>query len=184
MVSSIVVDPQDPRIIYAGTNLGVYKSEDQAASWTALNTGLTDTLEAYGVTASIGALAIAAQTSPTVYAGTDVGLLETTGNTEIWTRTGLFQRSPLKSVGLDPAVVEGGNTSTGTIALVAAAPEGGVTVALSSSDTGRATVPDTVTVAAGATSATFLVSTSPVTVGKEVTIAQPSMTLRGMRDSR
>jgi hypothetical protein len=108
LVSSIAVDPQDSRIIYAGTSLGVYKSEDGGASWKALNSGLTDVLEAYGVTTSVATLAIAAQTSPTLYAGTDVGLFESVDSTEIWTRTGLFQQSLLKSVTLDAAHVEGG----------------------------------------------------------------------------
>jgi hypothetical protein len=170
-VSSIVVDPQNPRIIYAGTSLGVYKSENQGESWKALNSGLTDTLEAYGAATSIQALAIAPHTSTTLYAGTDVGLFETKGNTEIWTPTSLFQSSPLKSVVVDPSYVEGGDTSTATVALVSAAPEGGVTLAVSSSDTGRATVPATVTVAGGDTSTTFLVSTSPVALSNEVIIS-------------
>ena len=68
----------------------------------------------------------------------------------------------LSAVTVNPTDVVGGNTSTGTVRLTAAAPAGGVTVALSSDNTAVATVPPSVTVVAGATSATFTVSTNQV----------------------
>lgn len=67
----------------------------------------------------------------------------------------------LSSLSLNPTSVPGGTPSTGTVTLNAAAPEGGVTVMLRSYST-VATVPAGVTVPAGATSASFTVSTSPV----------------------
>jgi hypothetical protein len=77
----------------------------------------------------------------------------------------------LSSLSLNPTSVTGGNSSTGTVTLSGAAPAGGATVALSSSNTTAARVPSSVTVAAGATSATFTVSTSAVSASTAVTIS-------------
>jgi hypothetical protein len=77
----------------------------------------------------------------------------------------------LSSLALNPTSVVGGNSSTGTVTLSGAAPAGGATVALSSSNTTVAQVPSTVAVAAGATSATFTVSTSAVAASTAVTIS-------------
>jgi hypothetical protein len=77
----------------------------------------------------------------------------------------------LSSLTLNPTTVTGGNSSTGTVTLSAAAPAGGATVALSSSNTNVARTPASVVVAAGATSATFTVSTSAVTASTAVTIS-------------
>jgi hypothetical protein len=54
-----------------------------------------------------------------------------------------------------PTVVAGTGTSTGTVTANTPAPAGGATIKLSSSDTKLATVPATVVIPAGATSATF-----------------------------
>ncbi len=58
--------------------------------------------------------------------------------------------------------INGGSTATGTVTIGQAAPTGGVVVNLASSNTSVATVPATVTVPAGATSATFTINTSVV----------------------
>src|SRR5258708_1798522 len=52
-----------------------------------------------------------------------------------------------------------GTTVQGTVTLTAAAPSGGVTIALSSSNTAVATVPATITVAAGASTGAVVVTT-------------------------
>ena len=78
--------------------------------------------------------------------------------------------STLTSITLNPSSVTGGSASTSTLILSAPAPSGAV-VTLSSSNTGVATVPASVTVAAGATSAAFTVSTSAVTTSTVVTIS-------------
>jgi len=68
----------------------------------------------------------------------------------------------LSSLSLNPTSVVGGTqSSTGTVTLSGAAPAGGAQILLSSSN-GAASVPSSVTVPAGATSATFRVNTSPV----------------------
>ena len=77
----------------------------------------------------------------------------------------------LSSLTLNPTSVVGGlQSSTGTVTLSAPAPTGGATVALTSSD-GAASVPSSVTVLAGATSATFAVNTSVVVVATSATIS-------------
>src|SRR5205807_1420725 len=90
----------------------------------------------------------------------------------------LFELSPtsspsvtLSTLSLNPTTVTGGDSSTGTVTLSGPAPSGGAQVALSSSDTSVATVPSSVTVADGATSATFTVRTSAVSASTTVTIS-------------
>jgi trimeric autotransporter adhesin len=77
----------------------------------------------------------------------------------------------LSSLTLNPTTVIGGlQSSTGTVTLSGPAPGGGAQVVISSSD-GAASVPSSVIVPAGATSATFTVNTSIVFLSTSVTIA-------------
>ncbi|HEY2968298.1 MAG TPA: hypothetical protein VGK75_08005 [Casimicrobiaceae bacterium] len=68
----------------------------------------------------------------------------------------------LNSVSASPNPVVGGNPSTGTVTLTSAAPTGGAVVSLSSAST-AVSVPGSVSVSQGATSATFGITTSVVT---------------------
>jgi len=77
----------------------------------------------------------------------------------------------LSNLSLSPTTVIGGSTSTGTVTLSGPAPTGGATVTLSSSNTAAATVPASVLVAAGAKTATFMVSTKVVSKPTNVTIS-------------
>lgn len=61
-----------------------------------------------------------------------------------------------------PSTVVGGVNATGTVTLSSPAPSGGTVVSLSSANTAAATVPASVTVPAGASSATFTVASKPV----------------------
>jgi hypothetical protein len=74
-------------------------------------------------------------------------------------------------VTLSPTSVAGGTSSQGVVTLTGAAPSGGAVVTLSSSNTAVATVPASVTVAGGATNATFTVSTQTVTASTAATIS-------------
>ena len=76
----------------------------------------------------------------------------------------------LSSLTLKPTSVKGGTPSVGTVTLTSAAPVGGLVISLSSSQS-FATVPTTVTVAAGKTTATFTVKTVHVSATKSVTIS-------------
>jgi hypothetical protein len=69
----------------------------------------------------------------------------------------------VRALNLSPSSVTGGQTASGTIVLTAAAPVGGIVIDLSVDDP-AVNVPTTVKVAGGATSAVFIVNTSPVTV--------------------
>jgi Subtilase family len=77
----------------------------------------------------------------------------------------------LYSVAVNPTSVQGGNPSTGTVTLSGAAPSGGAVVGLSSSNAAAATVPASVTVPAGGTTATFTATTSAVSASTPVTVS-------------
>ena len=76
----------------------------------------------------------------------------------------------VSSLTLNPENVFGGQSSTGTVTLSGPAPAGGAQVFLSSSN-GAATVPSSVIVPAGTTSATFTVNTSFVLISTSATIS-------------
>ena len=179
-VSLLVIDPQSPATIYAAATSGVHKSTDEGVSWSPVNSGLTDTLQAYGVGTSVGAIVIDPVTSATLYAGTDLGVFKSTDGGANWSLIGQFPRNPLSSVSLSPTQVTGGTASTGTVTLITPAPAEGAVVMLSSSNSGVASVPASVTVAAGTTSVDFIASTSPVTASTQATI---SATLDGTTKS-
>ena len=89
------------------------------------------------------------------------------------------EKVELLNLTLNPARVVAPASSTGTVILSAPAPAGGVVVRLSSSETKKATVPASVTVPEGATTATFAIKTFTDKLGggdNKVTI---SATLNG-----
>jgi hypothetical protein len=92
----------------------------------------------------------------------------TNGDSGTWSGNRLPQ---LSSITLNPASVIGGSGSTATVTLSGAAVGGGAIVTLSSNNTLAATVPASVTVPAGATTATFTVSTHVVSTITAVTIS-------------
>src|SRR5712664_55974 len=77
----------------------------------------------------------------------------------------------LSALTVNPTSVNGGNPSTGTVILSGPAPSGGTVVSLSSSNTSAATVPASMTVAAGDTRATVQVTTMAVANSTPVTIS-------------
>lgn len=76
----------------------------------------------------------------------------------------------LSSISRSPSSVVGGANSTGTVTLNGPAPLSGVIVMLQSSNTSVAHVPASVSIAAGARSASFTISTTPVSANTSVTI--------------
>jgi uncharacterized repeat protein (TIGR03803 family) len=76
----------------------------------------------------------------------------------------------LSLISLSPATVKGGVTAQGTATLSNPAPAGGALITLTSSNTGAATLPASVTVPAGAVSATFTITTNAVTATTGVTV--------------
>jgi hypothetical protein len=77
----------------------------------------------------------------------------------------------LSSLSLSATSVTGGSSSAGVVTLSGPAPAGGVSVFLSSSDPAVASVAASVTVPEGANSATFAVTTTPVSTSTSVTIS-------------
>src|SRR5262249_23735666 len=87
-----------------------------------------------------------------------------------WQQSSLGVMPILYGTGLSAESVVGGNSFTGPVTLLSAAPAGGLTVRLISSDTGIARLPATVFIPEGGTDVTFTVSTSPVAVPTRVVI--------------
>jgi len=108
-----------------------------------------------------------------------VAAIDAAGNQSGFSNTILATISVDEQVGLlnltlNPTRVVAPANSTGAVILSAAAPAGGVTVALRSSETRKATVPASVTVPEGATSATFVITTLTGNLGggdNQVTIS-------------
>ena len=108
--------------------------------------------------------------------GTDGLAFRTSGGQIFLIRTSLIpntQPAPT-SVILSPPQVAGGVAATGIVTLAAPAPSGGVTVWLSSSNPDVASFPASLAVAAGQTSATFTVTTRPVTSKTFITVSAVS----------
>ena len=96
-------------------------------------------------------------------------------STRSFTVQGAASTPTLSALSISPTSVTGGSANAqGTATLSAAAPSGGTVVTLSSNNTNAATVPASITIAAGATSGTFTVTSRPVTSSASVTISGAS----------
>jgi hypothetical protein len=175
-IGTLAIDPNQPATVYAGLISGwvaatIMKSVDGGVSWNSADKGLFDALIAYGLGTAITAVVIDPSSPTTLYAGTAVGVFKSVDEGDNWSATGLIQRSPLGSVTLGPRSVAGGDPSTGMVTLATGTLGSDVTVTLSSTNPAVVTVPDTVTVPAGSTSATFTASTSVVSATTVATIS-------------
>jgi hypothetical protein len=102
---------------------------------------------------------------------TDAFPVSTYNSANFWIDVVFNYNTALSSLTLNPTSVLGAvQSSSGTVTLSGPTPSGGTTIALSSSNTVVATVPTSVTVPAGATSASFTVNTSAVGTTTSVTI--------------
>jgi len=143
-----------------------------AASYT-VSTSPTNGRGSFTITSGSGGSAIAYVVSPSKFAMIPLN----DPNPAVWFfEQGASAPPPppvsLSSLTLNPTSVIGGTqSSTGTVTLSGPAPSGGAQIVLSSSNTTVAQVPANVTVAAGATSATFTVTTSAVAASTSVTIS-------------
>lgn len=134
-----------------------------------------------GSTVSVGTLPNSGTGYPVTLAAKTITSVTFTVNTAVGQNIGLSEFQVLSAEGgptmptvssltLSPSTVVGGASSTATVVLSAAAPVGGTAVTLASSDTALATVPSSVTVAAGSVSATFAVTTKAVPSSATATI--------------
>lgn len=76
----------------------------------------------------------------------------------------------VSSLSITPASITGGKTATGTVVLNVTAPQNGLLVTLTSSNVSLASVPGSVVVPAGSTSATFPIATQAVSAQQLVNI--------------
>jgi WD40 repeat protein len=119
-------------------------------------------------TFTVGTVAVTSQTTATIMA--------TIGSSGFSAPLTIAPMS-LASVKVTPSSVKGGQLPIGTVTLTGIAPAGGIVVNLSSSSP-YATVPLSVTVAAGKSSATFGMSTKAVKSNTQVTITATAGTTR------
>jgi photosystem II stability/assembly factor-like uncharacterized protein len=71
-VSAMIIDPGNPNVLYAGSRgNGVFKSSDGGATWAPFNDGLANL--------DVRALAVAADSAHTLYAGTSGGFFKAAG---------------------------------------------------------------------------------------------------------
>ncbi len=78
--------------------------------------------------------------------------------------------APVNTLAFNPQYVVGGKSATGTVNLAAPAPSGGASISLHNPQPGKIGMPATVTVPAGASSASFPISTTLVTADAQTLI--------------
>ena len=76
-VSALSIDPTNSRVVFAGTDTGVYKSTDGGESWR----------KAEGYFPEINALSIDPTNPRVIFAGTNAGVYKSTDGGATWTRT-------------------------------------------------------------------------------------------------
>jgi hypothetical protein len=139
---------------WVATDIGVFMTENSGATW-------------FNATEPLGLPNVQVNGIRAV-SGTGYMNVATYGR-GIW-RLRLPHRQ-VTGVGLSPTVVRAGGVSTGTVTLSGPAPTGGYTVHLLSSDPSVATVPASVTVAAGSSTTTFGVQAQNVSSSGIATIS-------------
>jgi hypothetical protein len=88
-VRVLVTDPRNSSTLYAGSQLGLFKSTDRGNNWTAINDGLTKTnpivpYPAYDPAYGVRALVIDPANSSTLYAVLESGLFKSTDGGNSW----------------------------------------------------------------------------------------------------
>ncbi|MCX5888591.1 MAG: hypothetical protein NTY36_03970 [Deltaproteobacteria bacterium] len=97
-IAVLAVDPQNPSVIYAGTNegSGLFKSADGGAHWVVASTGLTNT--------AVISLAINQQKTSILYAGTyGGGLFKSNDGGAHWNASGLTGNK-VNTIVIDPTL--------------------------------------------------------------------------------
>ena len=166
VANSDVTPPSAPTALTATTDLA---TRTIALSWTASTDDVA--VVGYRVFPDNGTTPIAA-VSATAFNDTNqlgthvyaVAAIDAAGNQSALSNSAtatvtIPEGSTIENLTVSPTTVTAPANSTGTVTLNGAAPAGGVTVTLRSSDTGKATVPPSVIVPEGSKSATFGIST-------------------------
>ncbi|MGZ5528353.1 MAG: beta strand repeat-containing protein, partial [Limisphaerales bacterium] len=126
--------------------------------------------EPTSVTVPAGATSATFAIATTPVASNTTVTISATLNGTTRTTTLTVNRPALSTVSVNPTSVKGGTSSTGTVALTGAAPTGGSVVTLSDNSSAAAE-PSSMTVPAGAITATFTITTRTVTSTRNVTIS-------------
>jgi hypothetical protein len=171
VLPSLTLNPV--RVIGGTTSTGTVTLADPAPAGGAVLTLSSSNTSVATVPASITVPAGSTSASFTVTTsavGSSTSVTVTATLASLTTTAILTVDPALSALSVSPASVVGGDPSTGSVTLAAAAPAGGAVVSLSSSDTSVATVPASVTVPAGSTSASFTVTTSGVGSSTSVTL--------------
>jgi len=108
-VLALAIDPTNTKVVYAGTDGGVFKSINGGGLWTKMNNGLTDLY--------LHSLAIDPTNTKVIYAGTSTYVFKSANGGGLWTRmnNGLVNRR-VNSLAIDPTntkVVYAGTTQSG-----------------------------------------------------------------------
>lgn len=98
--SSVVIDPESPSTIYAGSSLGVHKSTDAGTTWTPMTSGLPDS-----TSLAVQKIVIDPLTPSTVYIATLGGVYKSTDAGEHWFRAsqGLPQETVIVALAISPS---------------------------------------------------------------------------------
>jgi photosystem II stability/assembly factor-like uncharacterized protein len=110
-VETLLVHPDDPAILYAGTDAGVARSTDGGATWRRRNQGLTD---AQGKVATVFSLAFQEGDPETLYAGANQQIFKSTDGGSSWRVTANLPGSLIVSLATspdDPAALYAGGTA-------------------------------------------------------------------------
>src|SRR5262249_3143731 len=141
---------------------------------TSYDTGIVTLPATVTIPAGASSAKVTVTTAP-VTVRTPVTLAATYRGTTVPFSLGVLANSStttdLSSVSIAPGGGAGPLPAEGTITLTAAAPPAGIVVSLTSSDTTAATVPATVSIPGGGTTASFAIATQKVAVDKSVTVS-------------
>jgi WD40 repeat protein len=153
----------------ASVNGGTSSTGTLTLSGPAPKGGLTATLQSsstavtlpHSVAISAGKLT-ATFTAKTIAVSTQKSVTVTAKLGTVTTTATLTVNAPvLSSLSLNPSALKGGKSSTGTVSISSIAPAGGAVITLTSSQT-TVTLPKSITIPAGKTSATFTIHTKAV----------------------
>ena len=92
-IDSVSIDPQNPRIIYAGLLSGFYKSTDSGGSWQ---------LSSDGNSHSISRLAFAPSDSAIIYAYSSMGIVKSIDHGRNWHIKKEWSEDSIYSIAIDP----------------------------------------------------------------------------------
>jgi photosystem II stability/assembly factor-like uncharacterized protein len=98
-IQTLLSDPFNPGVLYAGTSRGVFKSTDSGATWSGSNTGLTSR--------SVSTLALDPADGTPLFAGTTAGLFTSDDAALTWTNVPGLGSPDVRAVLFEP-----GNPST------------------------------------------------------------------------